>query len=96
MIIAESKRKSKGKGKKDDRTERVKENNPHVASGRGSNNRVFTYYPIEEIEELEDESSPQENDNAIANRSSNSGCTDRDLGLAQDDLNTHENDDTVE
>ena len=42
-----------------------------------------------EIEEVEDENSPQENENSVSNRVSNSGCTDQDLGLAPDDLNTH-------
>ena len=57
IFIAESNRKSQGNGKRDDRGEGVKEENPPTASVSGSNNRLFTYFPIMEIEEEEDENS---------------------------------------
>ena len=44
-----------------------------------------------EIEELEDENSLVNSENAISNRVSNSGCNDRELEFAPDDFNTHEN-----
>ena len=86
---AESIRISKENDKKDDGTERLKEYSPLAASSRASNSRYFTCSPIMEIEELEDENSPQENESAVSSKVSKSGSTERDFRLVPDDLNTH-------